>query len=129
MRVAKLGLSSRPGLTATAAGRRAREMSLRLHQMLPVATRPSEARPLTHMVPDDDIAMLRLLRRFVKPDGRLFYTLFINEKTDGGHGYVDHLSRAMAKANDRRMKEMIGARMAKREPPDFVDAWAGKGMM
>jgi SAM-dependent methyltransferase len=83
----------------------------------------------THMVPDDYTAMLRLLRRFVKPDGRLFYTLFINEKTDGGHGYVDHLSRAMAKANDPRMKEMVGTRMAKREPPDFVDAWADKGMI
>ncbi len=46
----------------------------------------------THMVPDDYIAMLRPLRRFVKPDGRLFYTLFV-------------------------------------KPPDFVDAWAGKGMM
>jgi SAM-dependent methyltransferase len=84
----------------------------------------------THMVPADYSAMLRLLRRFVKPDGQLFYTLFINEKTDGGHGYVDHLSRAMATSNDSRVGEIVGERVARGgEPPDFVDAWAGKGMM
>jgi hypothetical protein len=33
--------------------------------------------------------MLRVLRRYVKPDGRLFYTLYIDEPTDGGHGLVD----------------------------------------
>jgi SAM-dependent methyltransferase len=85
---------------------------------------------ITHMVPADYLAMLKLLRRVIKPDGKLFYTLFINERTDGGHGYVDQLTRAMAASNDARMKDPVGARMARGgEPPDFVDSWAGKGMM
>ena len=67
--------------------------------------------------------MLRLLRRFVKPDGRLFYTLFINEATEGGHGYIDRLTEWLdvAVSTDPMLKEALAARGADREPPDYVD--------
>ena len=77
----------------------------------------------THLEPSDYAAMLRLLRRFVKPDGRLFYTLFINERTDGGHGYVDRLGAAVAASQDPSVKERLVSAIAKREGvPDFSDA-------
>jgi SAM-dependent methyltransferase len=77
----------------------------------------------THLAPPDYAAMLRLLRRFVKPDGRLFYTLFINERTDGGFGYVDRLSAAMATSSDPSVKERITSAVVNRhEVPDFRDA-------
>jgi SAM-dependent methyltransferase len=77
----------------------------------------------THLPPADYVAMLRLLRRFVRPDGRLFYTLFINETTVGGHGYVDRMAKAMAASDDPRVNEAAGARVAEGgEPPDFCDA-------
>lgn len=33
----------------------------------------------THLGPDDYVAMLRLLRRHVKPDGQLLFSLFLND--------------------------------------------------
>jgi SAM-dependent methyltransferase len=44
----------------------------------------------THLAPHDYRTILRLLRRFAKPNGRLFFTLYINERTDGGHGLMDN---------------------------------------
>jgi ubiquinone/menaquinone biosynthesis C-methylase UbiE len=43
----------------------------------------------THLAPHDYRTMLRLLRRFAKPTGRLFFTLYIDEETDDGHGLID----------------------------------------
>jgi SAM-dependent methyltransferase len=77
----------------------------------------------THLDPVDYVAMLRLLRRYVRPDGRLFYTLFINEQTEGGHGYVDHWSRKIAPSDDPRFLEAVASRLAGvGEPPDYQDA-------
>jgi SAM-dependent methyltransferase len=77
----------------------------------------------THLAPPDYAAMLRLLRRFVAPGGRLFYTLFVNERTDGGLGYVDRLSAAMATSSDPTMKERITSAVVHRQAvPDFRDA-------
>lgn len=78
----------------------------------------------THLEPGDYVAMLRLLRRFVKPDGRLFFTLFINELTEGGHGHVDWINRRLAAREapvDPAMAEALAAEARKREPPDYVD--------
>jgi SAM-dependent methyltransferase len=52
----------------------------------------------THLEPRDYAAMLRLLRRYVKADGRLFYTLFIDEETEGGHGMMDAYKRRFGDA-------------------------------
>jgi SAM-dependent methyltransferase len=74
----------------------------------------------THLDPVDYVAMLRLLRRYVRPDGRLFYTLFINEQTGGGHGWADHCSRA---SDDPRFPEAVASRLTDAgEPPDYDDA-------
>jgi SAM-dependent methyltransferase len=76
----------------------------------------------THLAPADYVAMLQLLRRFVKPDGRLFFTLFVNERTDGGYGYIDRLSAAMTASTDPKVKQRLAAAAhARTEPPDFVD--------
>jgi SAM-dependent methyltransferase len=78
----------------------------------------------THLAPADYVAMLRLLRRFVRPDGRLFYTLFINERTTGGHGWVDHWSKTISPSDDPRLQEAVASRVANAgEPPDFHDAF------
>jgi SAM-dependent methyltransferase len=76
----------------------------------------------THLAPADYVAMLRLLRGFIKPDGRLFYTLFINERTDGGHGYTDRLAGLIATRSETpRLTEAMA--VSKRGvPPDFKDA-------
>jgi SAM-dependent methyltransferase len=47
----------------------------------------------THLAPHDFEAMLRLLRNYVKPDGRLFFSLYIDELTKEGHGLMDKLAR------------------------------------
>jgi SAM-dependent methyltransferase len=47
----------------------------------------------THLDPHDYRVMLQMLRRYAKPDGRLFYTLNIDELTEGGHGLIDAFSR------------------------------------
>jgi len=48
----------------------------------------------THLAPHDFESMLRLLRNYVKPDGRLFFSLYIDELTKEGHGLMDKLARA-----------------------------------
>jgi len=47
----------------------------------------------THLAPHDYPIMLRLLRRHIKPTGKLLYTLFLNEYTQGGHGLVDDICK------------------------------------
>ena len=49
----------------------------------------------THLAPADYVTMLKLLRRYVRPDGRLVYTLFVDELTDGGHGLTDSFHRML----------------------------------
>jgi SAM-dependent methyltransferase len=78
----------------------------------------------THLAPHDYVSMLKLLRRFVKPTGRLFYTLFINEETAGGHGLVDGLGRRLRASTDPKVKEAMweSLRSAPRDgPPAFQD--------
>jgi SAM-dependent methyltransferase len=79
----------------------------------------------THLAPHDYVAMLRLLRRYVAPNGKLFYTLFVNEKTDGGYGYVDGLARRVAQQHStlpRPPARVVEALQRHRHVPDFVDA-------
>lgn len=70
----------------------------------------------THLAPDDYVLMLKLLRRYIKPDGRLFFSLFVNEQTAGGHGFIDKLAPYFA-ANFSA-KELVGGFQG---PQDFVD--------
>jgi SAM-dependent methyltransferase len=51
----------------------------------------------THLAPHDYLTMLKLLRRYIEPDGRLFFTLYIDEVTEGGHGLMDGWARAVSR--------------------------------
>lgn len=73
----------------------------------------------THLDPADYVTMLRLLRRHVRPQGMLLYSLYINERTPGGHGLVDQMSAAI----DRDPARLRGR--IRHEVPDFVDAGSG----
>ena len=76
----------------------------------------------THLEPADYVAMLILLRRFMKPTGRLFYTLFIDEQTEGGHGYVDRMASVLETSTEARVHEKLASTMANRsDPVDFRD--------
>jgi SAM-dependent methyltransferase len=84
----------------------------------------------THLAPHDYSALLRLLRQYAKPDGHLFYTLYINELTEGGHGLMDswgkfldaddpliaeRLRDAPSVADQRELQKMLA--------PDFLDLY------
>jgi hypothetical protein len=75
----------------------------------------------THLAPHDYVTMLRLLRRYIRPSGRLFYTLYVDEVTPGGHGLTDAFARRLqdAAASDPH----IAAELQRGEynPPPFVD--------
>jgi len=78
----------------------------------------------THLAPDDYVAMLRLLQRFVKPDGRLFFTVFLNEQTAGGYGYVDRLLAGLGSADIAgQIEETVSAapELIDAPVPDFID--------
>jgi SAM-dependent methyltransferase len=47
----------------------------------------------THLAPEDYVNMLEMLRNYVKPDGRLFFSLYIDELTEAGHGLMDGIVR------------------------------------
>ena len=67
----------------------------------------------THLAPSDYQTMLKLLRRHVGQDGRLFYTLYVNERTEGGHGLIDTWVRAL---NPEIRESMKGGRRGRRAP-------------
>ena len=70
----------------------------------------------THLAPDDYVLMLKLLRRYIKPDGKILFTLIVNETTKGGHGFMDKMAPYYAKALS---KEDIAVGLQGRR--DFVD--------
>ena len=77
----------------------------------------------THLAPHDYRIMLKLLRRQARPDARLFYTLYINELTNGGHGFIDSLARRNDGAQSQ-LPERIAGRLdlsGTRRAPAFVD--------
>ena len=67
----------------------------------------------THLAPHDFDAMLKLLRPYIKPGGRMIFSAFLHEHTEGGHGFVDKFARKLAEKNVELE--------APPAPPDFVD--------
>ena len=67
----------------------------------------------THLAPHDYAAMLHVLRRYIKPDGMLLYSLFVNEPSDGGHGFIDKMLPSI--------EASLTEEDLQREPPDFID--------
>jgi SAM-dependent methyltransferase len=54
----------------------------------------------THLAPSDYVTMLKLVRRHIRPDGRLVYTLFIDELTAQGHGLMDFFERTLSQGQN-----------------------------
>ncbi|MFT4614313.1 MAG: SAM-dependent methyltransferase [Bacteroidia bacterium] len=77
----------------------------------------------THLAPDDYVSMLKMLRQYVKPDGQLFFSVFINELTTGGHGHMDSFGKAIMSADEAvlsKHKESF-KKVAEAGIPDFFD--------
>lgn len=69
----------------------------------------------THLPPDEYRTMLTALRPYLRPDGKLFFSLFIDELTEGGHGLMDSWSRWIQA--DPQLLESL---------PDALDADGGR---
>jgi SAM-dependent methyltransferase len=64
----------------------------------------------THLAPGDYRSMLKVLRRYVRPDGRLFYTLYVDELTEGGYGLMDRMhARILRDAPAERIAEALAS--------------------
>jgi SAM-dependent methyltransferase len=46
----------------------------------------------THLAPADFSAMLRVLRRYISPGGKMIFSAFLNETSTGGHGFIDRFT-------------------------------------
>ena len=78
----------------------------------------------THLAPHDYVAMLKVLRSYIKPGGRLLYSLFVNEQTSGGVGWIDFYSRDIASADTallEKHKRQLADGLENKAPPDFKD--------
>jgi SAM-dependent methyltransferase len=73
----------------------------------------------THLDPADYRTMLRMLRRYIRPEGRLFFTVYIDELTDGGHGFIDGMHRRL---NGDEVVDVEAANRL-REVAPFVDVF------
>jgi SAM-dependent methyltransferase len=83
----------------------------------------------THMAPQDYGTMLRLLRRYVRPNGRLIYTLFIDELTDGGYGFVDCIDRTLARQEGPGCEIDTLVKNSARDVKPFVDLDSAKPLL
>jgi SAM-dependent methyltransferase len=73
----------------------------------------------THLAPHDYPVMLQMLRRYARPDGTLFFTVFIDELTEGGHSYPDIVDRRMGGPESG---VSLADRQASRKVVPYVDA-------
>ena len=76
----------------------------------------------THLAPADYRTMLTLLRNHIRPHGRLFFTLYVNELTSGGHGLIDGWSKRLVGKEDE-LDAQVRARQQQGLPAvePFVD--------
>jgi len=81
----------------------------------------------THLAPHDYEAMLKFLRPFVKPEGKLIFSLFVNETTEGGLGFIDALQRGLQRMWEEnpdqidQFQEKFASRYQENTPPPFTD--------
>ena len=77
----------------------------------------------THLAPHDYVAMLQMLRRYVKPEGKIIFSLFVNETTKGGRGYIDDIDKLWRSRPEKldSFKEVFEKGLEKAGPPDFID--------
>jgi SAM-dependent methyltransferase len=85
----------------------------------------------THLDPTDFHSMLRLLRRYAEDDGRLIFSLYVNEVTGTGFGPVERRARGRADLPnpDGAFLDERGRLCDDGEAPDFVDLIPGKPLM
>ena len=67
--------------------------------------------------------MLKMLRPYVKPDGKLLFSLFINERTPNGLGFIDNVQKQWEKNAPQldETNERSAAYFAEQKVPDFID--------
>ncbi len=70
----------------------------------------------THLAPHDYVLMLKLLRRYIKPAGKIFFSLIVNELTAGGRGFIDTMAPSIRAALTEQ-----DLKIAFQGPKDFVD--------
>jgi SAM-dependent methyltransferase len=80
----------------------------------------------THLAPHDYATMLRLLRRYIRPSGRLIYTLFVDELTADGLGFIDRVERGL-RAEGGAEPSTSGER--KRNVKPFLDVYPDKPLL
>jgi SAM-dependent methyltransferase len=78
----------------------------------------------THLAPHDYVAMLHMLRRYIKPQGKVIFSLFVNETTNNGLGYVDHWTKSMSARTEipDSFRNAVSATTKEYTVPDFLDA-------
>jgi len=86
----------------------------------------------THLNPDDFRTMMQILRRYVRDDGTLFFTAYLNERSSSGHGATERFTQAIeaAKAAGTLDPEVASALEAQRKDvPRFVDVDPARPLM
>jgi hypothetical protein len=62
---------------------------------------------LTHQAPDDARHILALLRRYVRPDGHLFFTCFLDEAIDSFEDRSPERNGGRCFYNPRFLRELL----------------------
>lgn len=77
----------------------------------------------THLAPHDYVAMLKLLRPYVRPGGKLIFSLFVNETTASGYSFIDNMQRYWTNnaAQVEQYKDRFASHLESHGPPAFVD--------
>ena len=76
----------------------------------------------THLAPHDYTAMLRLLRPHVEPDGRLLYSVFIDEGgADPDDPFTAEVQRRLEAGDPEVLAAVAQQEAGGRTVPDFVD--------
>ena len=77
----------------------------------------------THLAPHDYVSMLQMLRRYIKPSGRIIFSLYVNETTSAGMGFIDGYSRSLTKllGESDQAREKFAEGLKEQSIPDFWD--------
>ena len=77
----------------------------------------------THLAPHDYKAMLKILRPYIKPEGKLLFSLFINENTPNGMGFIDSVTRQwnLNTPGAAQVNENAAKYFKEKKVPEFID--------
>jgi SAM-dependent methyltransferase len=78
----------------------------------------------THLNPEDFRSMMHVLRRYVRPTGKLFFTVFLRERSGTEHGAMEQIAQLVeaALAEGRVSADEVEAlHRASADEPDFED--------